>query len=72
MKYRYKLTFHLVGGEVLVSENVSEEKTPSLEDSVGLLFKMNSVTETFNNGNTVRGINMSNVLYVNLEFEEIE
>lgn len=72
MKYRYKLTFHLVGGEVLVSENVIEEKPQDLESGIRTLFKMNDVTDTFNNGNTVRGINMRNVLYVDLECEEIE
>lgn len=72
MKYRYKLTFHLVGGEVLVSENVSEEKPQDLESGVRTLFKANYITDTFNNGNTVRDINMRNVLYVDLECEEIE
>lgn len=73
MKYRYKLTYHLVGGETLVSEEVGEEKSDRYNMKLGMCALMDKkyTIEFVNDDSSIRGINMRNVLYVDLEIEEI-
>lgn len=73
MKYRYKLTYHLVGGETLVSEEVGEEKSDRYNMNLAMCALMDKkyAIEFVNDDSGIRGINMRNVLYVDLEIEEI-
>ena len=73
MKYRYKLSFHMIGGEVLVSETEIEEKSDKekMELAIRLAMKKDYVIEDTNDGLSVRGINMRNVLYVDFDCEEV-
>lgn len=73
MKYRYKMTFHMIGGEVLVSETESEEKTDKekMELAINLTMKKDYVIEDTRDGLSIRGINMRNVLYIDIDCEEV-
>lgn len=73
MKYRYKLTFHMVGGEVFVSESESENKPnkDNIELAIAYTMKKDYLTEITDDLCIARGINMRNVLYVDFEYEEV-